>query len=80
MGMEMKAKRKKTSGQVQTITINARKVSKDKKVMQLINEYATEFCEGMEPKIALSYFLKEEMPRKIAELRANKKSQTIAGR
>jgi hypothetical protein len=76
----MKAKRKKTPGPVQTITINARKVSKDKKVMQLINEYASEFCEGMEPKIALSYFLKEQMPGKIAELRENKKARAMAGR
>jgi hypothetical protein len=67
------SKKKKRMGPVQTITYNARKVSKDKKILQLVNEYASVFCEGMEPKIALSYFIKEEMPGKIAELRATKK-------
>lgn len=37
--------------------------------MKLINEYTDAFCEGMEPKIALKYFITEYMPEKIAELK-----------
>lgn len=59
----------KKKGPPQTITINARRNRKDKSLMNLINEYAEEFCEGMEPKIALAYFIKEYMPAKIAELK-----------
>jgi hypothetical protein len=61
------AKKKKT-----TITINAKKVPKDKVLMAIINEYADEVCKGMEPKIALGYFIKTEMAGKIAELKKKK--------
>lgn len=59
----------KRKGPPQTITINARRNHKDKPLMKLINEYTDAFCEGMEPKIALKYFITEYMPEKIAELR-----------
>lgn len=65
-------KRTQMSGPVHTLTFNSKVLKKDEAIIQLVNELAV--IEDLDPKPALSRWIKRNLPDEIARLRSEKQA------